>query len=67
MSELPPALDRLTEYDEVEERVENGDLCRVDGAPCDWEQRSEMYGEDRDGNRGVRQYYKVCTKCGEER
>ena len=27
---------------------------------------SEMYGTDRDGNRGVRLYYTLCAECGYE-
>ena len=27
---------------------------------------SEMYGTDRDGNRGVKLYYYTCSECGFE-
>jgi len=57
----------FAEYDAVQEKVANGELCSKDGEPCDWEEVRELYGEDRDGNRGVWQYYKRCRKCGEER
>lgn len=56
----------LAEYDAIEQRVEDGDLCSVDGEPHDWESIREEYGADRDGNRGVWYTYKACRKCGEE-
>jgi hypothetical protein len=57
----------LEEYDEIEEQVANSELCSVDGKPCHMEHVEEMYGEDRDGNRGIVTYYKRCRKCGDER
>lgn len=58
--------DILAEYDGIEALVADGELCSVDGEPCDRERVEEMYGEDRDGNRGIRVHYYRCRKCGEE-
>lgn len=54
------------EYETVEEGVELGYLCAMDGRPCEVEECQESYGEDADGNRGIWVYYKRCRKCGEE-
>lgn len=40
-------------------------IC-TDGEDHDWQEERESYGEDADGNRGVWQTYKKCSKCGEE-
>jgi len=65
LNDEPP--ETWQEYEEIEELVANGELCSKDGEPCDWERMEEIYGEDRDGNRGVMTYYKRCRKCGDER
>lgn len=54
------------EYVEVEQGVELGYLCAMDGQPCEVEDCQERYGDDADGNRGIWVYYKRCRKCGEE-
>lgn len=71
---LFPGIDRavietvdLVEYDHVEEMIANGEICAIDGRPCETERVEEMYGEDADGNRGIRVHYYCCRKCGEER
>lgn len=56
----------LTEYDQVQQGVELGDLCRADGRPCEIETRYVKYGEDLDGNRGTWIEVQGCRKCGEE-
>lgn len=61
------ALDDLADRDAIEEMVANGDLCSKDGRECDWVDETELYGADADGNRGIWQSYKRCSKCGEER
>lgn len=53
----------LEERDLIEEAVANGDLCSLDGNPCDMESVSDEYGADRDGNRGIRIPYRRCRKC----
>lgn len=66
MSDGAPSLEDLEAFDQVEQRVADGELCAVDGEPCDSERVEETYGEDRDGNRGIRVHYFRCRKCGEE-
>lgn len=58
--------DILAEHDKVEALIADGELCSVDGEPCDRERVDETYGEDRDGNRGIWVHYYRCRKCGEE-
>lgn len=53
-------------YDEIEQKVADGDLCSVDGEPHTVVQGQELFGEDADGNRGVWLNFKRCRKCGEE-
>jgi hypothetical protein len=59
------ALAAWSEYAAIEQGVELGYLCPVDGAPCDFETRQFLYGEDADGNRGVWVDHTACVKCGE--
>lgn len=54
------------ERDVIEQMVADGELCAVDGKPCETERVEEMYGEDADGNRGIRVHFYRCIKCGEE-
>jgi hypothetical protein len=61
-----PAVEVLAEYDRTEQKVENGELCSVDGLPHKIVQGQELYGEDADGNRGRWVDFKRCLKCGEE-
>lgn len=53
------------EYEQVEEGVDLGYLCQMDGRPCEIETRHELYGADRDGNRGTWVEFTACRKCGE--
>lgn len=53
------------ERDLIEQMVADGELCGMDGRPCELETHYFRYGEDRDGNRGMWVEETVCRKCGE--
>jgi hypothetical protein len=62
----------LAEYDAlmqeravIEQMVADGELCAADGGECEFVEFSELYGADRDGNRGEWRTYVECRKCGE--
>lgn len=55
------------QYEAIEQEVADGNLCSVNGEPCDTERVDEEYGADRDGNRGIWVHYYRCRNCGEER
>lgn len=65
MANITPDEQTLAEYDEIEEMIERGEICR-DAGDHDWRTGYESYGEDRDGNRGITIQYEYCSKCGEE-
>ena len=58
-------IDAWHEWATVQEGVELGYLCPMDGAPCEIEEYSYKYGEDADGNRGEWRTERRCRKCGE--
>jgi hypothetical protein len=60
---IPYAL--LEELDTVEQMVAAGELCAMDGKPCELETRHYRYGEDADGNRGTWVEHTACRTCGE--
>jgi len=52
-------------YDEVYD-VPDPEVCPECGEQSFFPSGSEMYGTDRDGNRGVKLYYFTCAECGYE-
>lgn len=60
------APETLAERDAIEQMVEDGELCSIDGEPHDFVTVVDpSYGADADGNRGRRIEWVECRKCGE--
>lgn len=56
----------LSEDDEIEQRIADGELCTKDGGEHDWEELTDWMGDCSIPNGTVSWTFKRCRKCGEE-